>query len=357
MRLLPSGRNRALTNPTTTILADPPRGRRPRIGLVLFIFVAFGGLLLWGAARDVRQVDPTAADPNPVAITTPDISDYVLLQEDRVAAAGEIERLRADRQAIDAQIDALNAEWLQATNERREEILLESQRLDNERKALTITIDQREANVAHYVAQANAEATAEAQRLAIHAEATRAAIDNIEWQAVAVERQARARSAALAYYGAAGLVIAAAIIMIVLALPYVIQAGRDIWSLWRQPVPNGDQLAGELWHGDVGPPPRGRPVREPLRTGQNRSRTGGDTLENRSRTVPEPERTVLGTVPEEPAERLDATHPPTAEERAMIRRWFNRLQSKTAVCNTLYGYKNPNTWRYVNEAIAEGERA
>ena len=78
-------------------------------------------------------------------------------------------------------------------------------------------------------------------------------------------------------------------------------------------------------------------IQEPLRTAQNGS---GSHLVEPLREPIEPE-------------RLDATRPPTAREKAMIRTKYHLLKSKTAVCRELYGYKNDVTWQYVTMAVNE----
>lgn len=89
---------------------------------------------------------------------------------------------------------------------------------------------------------------------------------------------------------------------------------------------------------------------EPLRTGRFPEVA---LHQNRSRTVQNGSAELLS----QPQEKLRTDCDPSAEERALIRRWYHQLGSKSAVCRTLYGYKNGKTMGYVTAAIEEAEQA
>jgi hypothetical protein len=74
-------------------------------------------------------------------------------------------------------------------------------------------------------------------------------------------------------------------------------------------------------------------------------------------TVPEPLRNrsePLAELTIEPV-KLDATRPPTARERALLRGLHAKHKgSITAVCYEAYGAKNARIWQYVKDAVMQG---
>ena len=357
-----------------------------------------------GPAKLAGTPMPTSLAPTPW--TTPLVSDYVLEQENRV-------RLEATKAAVQASIDLMDEEIRQADESRKFALLRRQQELELDRDEITnrlldlaaqeeearvtaeaqrlannVELDARATQIAQdaqvIIQEGNARATARSQDIAVdlaEAEATEAAADAILYYSLVVF---------LVVLGLMGLVIVGALAYIAiypnLSRVKLEERGRTQLGLSREEevalvaedffegarrraviVPSRGSVGevGEaprtgpiVRRGDVPPAPDGNdengsgnfqePFLEPPRTVLS---PAGEPPKNRSENHPEP-----FLEPQEPTVKLDPTRPPTAEEQALIVRWYHQLGgSASATCRALYGHKNAATWKYVVDAIRASE--
>lgn len=167
MRLLNRPRNNdvVIHEPQRIALQTPKKDRRGGI-IVILLFALFALVLVMNWESET----PEQNGYQPVTVTNPTMSDYVLSQPDRVAVEGERLRLAAEKERIETQLAEMEARRREADSQQQTALLWQTQQLEIDGRAVDLQIREWDALRARQLADAEAEATAE--RLQAEARAT-----------------------------------------------------------------------------------------------------------------------------------------------------------------------------------------
>jgi hypothetical protein len=355
----------------TQIHAPTPTPRRSRWRLlpILFIYGSMAVLLILGFYQTLSDPTPTAAPPYTAdTITTPDVSDYVLLQDDRVATDGERLALELERDRVSAQITELDRRIAQADEQQQLGLLRQQQQLEIDRQAIDNQIlewnAERDARLA--------DAEAEAHAAALDATAESQTAQAIRELAEARSAQAWAETSAT-ITTAVGYIIVISIALLAAAFTVLcvyVTAGAVYTRVhFQRPAPathtrdgghddgRPDTAVQELLdlmreieaRGTRPPTPRGAPVREPVTDTMTRGRHSQSSPV--SDRVSDDDTAVTDTETEPKLNPRDAFS--DADKRRILAAYHRHNAAVTPASRAVFGYANTTTNRVIRAVVAE----